>query len=123
VDGQDFGVAAIARRQRLTPRYVHKLFEGEGLTFSAFVLCRRLSRAHRLLSDPRLGDRTIGSVAFDVGFGDVSYFNRTFRRRYDATPSEISLAADRDTSWHGSLSPPGCPIGRWSSATVGWRGP
>jgi AraC-like DNA-binding protein len=24
-----------------------------------------------------------------VGFGDLSYFNRAFRRRYDATPSEI----------------------------------
>jgi AraC-like DNA-binding protein len=91
----DLTVAAVARRQRLTPRYVHKLFEGEGLTFSAFVLCRRLSRAHRLLSDPRLGDRTIGSVAFDVGFGDLSYFNRIFRRRYDATPSEIRQSVGR----------------------------
>jgi mutator family transposase len=33
----DLTVAAVARRQRVTPRYVHKLFEGEGLTFSAFV--------------------------------------------------------------------------------------
>jgi hypothetical protein len=30
----------------------------------------------RTLSDPRFVDRTIGSVAFDVGFGDLSYFNR-----------------------------------------------
>ena len=78
----------------MTPRYVHKLFEGEGLTFSAFVLGRRLSCAHRMLSDPRLGDRTIGSVAFDVGFGDLSYFNRAFRRRYDATPSEVRQSAE-----------------------------
>ena len=98
-------VGAIARRQRVTRRYVHKLFEGEGLTFSAFVLGRRLSRAHRMLSDPRLAERSITSLAFDVGFGDLSYFNRAFRQRYDATPSEIrrsaqlstSLRADRDT--------------------------
>ena len=27
--------------------------------------------------------------AFEVGFADLSYFNRTFRRRYNATPSDI----------------------------------
>jgi AraC-like DNA-binding protein len=91
----DLTVAAVARRQRVTPRYVHKLFESEGLTFSAFILGRRLSRAHRMLSDPRFGDRNISSVAFDVGFGDLSYFNRAFRRRYGATPSEIRQTAER----------------------------
>ena len=65
----------------------------QGLTFSSFVLGRRLSRAHRLLSDPHLADRSISSVAFDVGFGDLSYFNRTFRQRYAATPTEIRQSA------------------------------
>jgi AraC-like DNA-binding protein len=94
----DLTAANVARRQRLTPRYVHKLFESEGLTFSAFVLERRLSRAHRILSEPRLSDRTISSIAFDVGFGDLSYFNRVFRRQYGATPSEI-----RQTTKRGEL--------------------
>jgi AraC-like DNA-binding protein len=94
----DLTAAAVARRQRVTPRYVHKLFESEGLSFSAFVLEQRLSRAHRILSEPRLSDRTISSVAFDVGFGDLSYFNRVFRRRYDATPSEIRQRAERGAS-------------------------
>jgi AraC-like DNA-binding protein len=89
----DLSVAAIASRHCVTPRYVHKLFEGEGLTFSTFVLGRRLSRAHRILSDPQLADRNISSVAFDVGFGDLSYFNREFRRRYAATPTEIRQSA------------------------------
>ena len=92
----DLTVAAVAQRQRVTPRYLHKLFEGEELTFSTFVLGQRLSRAHRMLCDPRFGDRTISSVAFDVGFGDLSYFNRTFRRRYDATPSDIRHSTGRN---------------------------
>ncbi|HLZ03876.1 MAG TPA: AraC family transcriptional regulator [Bradyrhizobium sp.] len=91
-------VAAIAQRQRVTPRYVHKLFEGEGLAFSAFVLRRRLAYAYRMLSDPRLGHRSISSVAFEVGFGDLSYFNRAFRRCYGATPSEIRQSAERSGS-------------------------
>lgn len=96
----DLTVAAVARRQRVTPRYVHKLFTGEGLTFSAFVLDRRLSRAHRMLRDPRFSGRNISAVAFEVGFGDLSYFNRAFRRRYEATPSEIRKTAKRSDLSH-----------------------
>jgi AraC-like DNA-binding protein len=91
--GGDLSVAEVAQRQRMTPRYVHKLFENEGFTFSSFVRDQRLACAHRMLSDPRLADRTIGSIAFDVGFGDLSYFNRTFRQLYGATPGEIRQSA------------------------------
>jgi AraC-like DNA-binding protein len=89
----DLSVAEVATRHHVTPRYVHKLFENEGLTFSSFVLGQRLARAHRMLSDLRLAGRNISSVAFDVGFGDLSYFNRTFRQRYAATPTEIRQSA------------------------------
>jgi AraC-like DNA-binding protein len=48
-----------------------------------------------MLSDPRHAVRTISSIAYDVGFGDVSYFNRVFRKLYGATPSDIREAALR----------------------------
>jgi AraC-like DNA-binding protein len=89
----DLSAAEVAQRQRVSPRYVHKLFENEGFTFSSFVRDQRVARAHRLLSDPRLADRTIGAIAFDVGFSDLSYFNRTFRRRYGMTPREVRNSA------------------------------
>jgi AraC-like DNA-binding protein len=89
----DLTPAAVARRQRITPRYVHKLLESEGLTFSSFVLEQRLARVYRTLSDPRRRDRTISAIAFDIGFNDLSYFNRAFRRRYGATPSDIRRSA------------------------------
>jgi AraC-like DNA-binding protein len=89
----DMSVAEVAQRQRMTPRYLHKLFENESFTFSSFVRDHRLACAHRMLGDPRFADRTIASIAFDVGFGDLSYFNRTFRRRYGATPGEIRQSA------------------------------
>src|SRR5262249_9547799 len=95
----DLTPAAVASHQRVTTRYVHKLFEREGLTFSEFVPGQRLSRVYRMLSDPRCADRTISSLAFDGGFGDLSYFNRAFRRRYDATPTEI-----RQLATHGHPS-------------------
>jgi AraC-like DNA-binding protein len=89
-------VAAVAARHRVTPRYVHKLFESDGATFTQFLTERRLDRAHRMLRDERLLTRTITSIAYDVGFNDLSHFNRAFRRRYHATPSEIRAASGPD---------------------------
>jgi AraC-like DNA-binding protein len=89
----DLSVASVAARQGLIPRYVQRLFEGEGTTFTAYLLEQRLARAHRELSDPRHGDRKVSTIAFDAGFGDLSYFNRTFRRHYGVAPSELRETA------------------------------
>jgi AraC-like DNA-binding protein len=88
--------AAIATRHSVTPRYVHKLFESEGMTLSRFVLGQRLARVHRMLSDPRYGHQTIGAIAYHVGFSDLSTFNRAFRRQFGATPSDARAAARRE---------------------------
>jgi AraC-like DNA-binding protein len=88
----DLSPTAVARRQRISDSYIRKLFEGEGSSFSEFVLARRLVRAHRLLSDRRWADQSIASIAFESGFGDLSYFNRTFKRCYGERPSEIRRA-------------------------------
>jgi AraC-like DNA-binding protein len=88
-----------ATRHGVTPRYVSMLFEGNGTTFSEFVLVQRLNRAHRLLIDRRFSERTVSFVAFEAGFGDISYFNRAFRRRYGATPSDVRAEAqDKEQS-------------------------
>jgi AraC-like DNA-binding protein len=83
----------LAMRHRVTPRYIRKLFEGEGTSLSRFVLNQRLALVHRLLNDARYDHRTIGSLAFDAGFEDLSTFNREFRRYYSATPSDVRAAA------------------------------
>jgi AraC-like DNA-binding protein len=88
----DLTVTAIALRQHVTPRYIHMLFETEGTTFSNFVLGQRLRRAHRMLTDPLFAHLNITEIAFAVGFANLSYFNRTFRRRFGATPSELRHA-------------------------------
>ena len=82
-------------RHRVTTRYVQLLFEHEGTTFSEYVLNKRLARAHRMLSDPRYVGWTVSAIALEAGFGDVSYFNRCFRRRYGATPTQLR-GAPRD---------------------------
>ena len=91
--GCALSVGGLAARQRVTPRYIQMLFEGEGTTFTQFVLGERLARAHRMLVNPNLPDRGIAAVAFDAGFGDLSYFIRSFRRAYGARPSEVRYRA------------------------------
>jgi AraC-like DNA-binding protein len=91
--GGDVSPGAVARRQRISDSYIRKLFESEGTSFSKFILERRLARAHRMLTNPGWASRSISSIAFDAGFGDLSYFNRTFRHCYGSTPSEVREAA------------------------------
>jgi AraC-like DNA-binding protein len=96
LDQSDLSVATIAARHRLKPRWVQRLFESEGTTFTEYVLAQRLARAHRLLTDPRYANHKVSAIALDIGFGDLSYFNRAFRRRYGTTPSELRAAARTD---------------------------
>jgi AraC-like DNA-binding protein len=79
----------LATTHGVTARYFQKLFEAEGRTFSDYLLERRLERAFHMLRDGNRGDRAVSTIAFEVGFGDLSYFNRTFKKRFGATPREI----------------------------------
>lgn len=77
---------SVARRLGLSERSISLLFERSGLSFAAFVTEERLKRAAAMLVDPACLDK-IGDIALATGFGDLSTFNRSFRRRYGRTPS------------------------------------
>jgi AraC-like DNA-binding protein len=86
-------VTAVAARHAVTPRYVQRLFAESGVGFTEYVVAQRLARAHRLVSDPQLADRTLTALARAAGFGDLSYFNRAFRRRFGVAPAEMRAQA------------------------------
>ncbi|MHC2332433.1 helix-turn-helix domain-containing protein [Bradyrhizobium sp. USDA 4454] len=96
LDDSTLNATMVATRNRVTVRYLHKLFDNEDATYSEFVLGLRLARAYHHLRSPLHSRRAISTIAFDVGFNDLSYFNRAFRRRYNATPSEIRERATTD---------------------------
>jgi len=79
----------LAARQGISPRYVQMLFEEAGTTFSDFALERRLDAARRMLSGPRYATWSVTDIALEAGFGDLSHFNRSFKRRYLMTPSDM----------------------------------
>ena len=53
------------------------------------MLEQRLLLAHRILCEPMNAWRKISDVATAAGFSDISYFNRAFKARFDATPTDV----------------------------------
>jgi AraC family transcriptional regulator len=64
-----------------------------GVTPHQYLVRSRLRRAARLLAED---DRPITDVAFDVGFGDLSNFVRTFHRAAGVSPRGFRRAASGD---------------------------
>jgi AraC-like DNA-binding protein len=84
----------VALRLGLSARYVHHLLQETGTAFSERVLELRLQKARAVLADPRHDRLKIGEIAEACGFNDVSYFNRCFRRRFGASPTQFRGASD-----------------------------
>jgi AraC-like DNA-binding protein len=60
-----------------------------GITPHRYLVAARVRRAAMLLLDTR---RPVTDIAFDVGFGDLSNFIRTFRRELGASPRRFRHA-------------------------------
>jgi AraC-like DNA-binding protein len=89
---EDLSAEDIAEAMGVSTRYVRRLFEHEGDSFSNYLATQRLLRAHTLLTSPAASHMSIATIAFEVGFGDLSYFNRRFRQLFGATPSDERAA-------------------------------
>ncbi len=56
-----------------------------GRSFSEFLLCLRVETACRELQET---EKTVTEIAYGCGFGQISFFNRSFRKLIGCTPSE-----------------------------------
>jgi AraC family transcriptional regulator, positive regulator of tynA and feaB len=79
----------IAEGVSLSPRYVHRLFDDEPVTLMKWVWGERLDRAHAELESPALRSRSIGEIAYGLGFRNVAHFSRAFRERFGRSPREL----------------------------------
>lgn len=91
----DLSARTVAAHLGVTPRYVHMLFESEGVPFMKVVIDQRLARSYDMLLDSQMAGCSISEIAFAVGFSDLSHFNRAFRRHFDNTPSDTRRANGR----------------------------
>lgn len=80
---------AVARRLGVSRRYLQRLLEEAGTSFTGRVTELRLQRAYALLTAPDGRRRRISDIALESGFSDVSHFNSRFRARFGDTPSGV----------------------------------
>lgn len=79
----------LSRRHSVSVPYVRALFYDDGTSFTDYLTSARLDHVRGLLTDPGRTDRNIARLALAAGFGDISWFNQLFRRRFGMTPSDM----------------------------------
>lgn len=79
-------IADIAEAAGLSQSHFMKYFKNTmGTSFIEYLNEYRLTMASRLLVS---SDSSILDIASEVGFENLSYFNRTFKKRFEMTPRE-----------------------------------
>ncbi len=89
-----FSSSALAEGMDISARYLQRVFAEAGTTPARFLLARRLDAAAERL---RCGGRysSITDIALECGFNDLSYFSRTFRRRFGVSARHYRLGQGR----------------------------
>lgn len=65
------------------------------MTFTSYLNKLRLTEAARLLAEQ--GGAAVAEIAYSVGYGNVSYFNKLFKEEYGCTPKTFrSLASQQE---------------------------
>ena len=101
-------LGAVAEVCRMSPGQFSRAFRKEhGVSFSQYVIRHRLDRACELLTRV---DALVKEAAFSVGFSDLSYFTRLFRRRLAMTPSEFKARQSSLGSPGGALADEKLPV-------------
>ncbi len=93
LDDPGLSVGSVAARFGISKRYLHKLLEPTGDSFSRHVLRRRLERVASELAAPERARTPIAEIAYRNGFSDLSWFNRGFKAQFGATPRDYRRAA------------------------------
>lgn len=76
-------------------QYLGRLFKREtGMRFSDYINTERIKRAALYLRDAR----SVIQVAYQVGFHNVTYFNRCFKRYFGKTPTEYQRERNTNKS-------------------------
>lgn len=83
---QTLGLPEHRLRRLINDRLGHR-------NFPAFINQQRINAACRILADPAAANRTIASIAFDLGFGSLGPFNRAFRDATGLTPRDYRRRA------------------------------
>lgn len=86
LDDPDFNITTFTKEVGISRTLLHlKIKKLVNLSTSEFVRTIRLQKAAQLLKE---SDISVSVVAYKVGFSDPNYFSRSFKEKYNKTPSE-----------------------------------
>ena len=88
---QQFSTRVVAEKLGLSVRYVQDLLQGSGLSITDRIMQLRLDKARRMLTEDRQCVLKISEVAGSCGFNELSYFHRSFRRRFGVSPAKFRI--------------------------------
>lgn len=102
---EPIGLKCAARESGVSPYHFLRLFTRvTGVTPHQYLVRARLARAAQLLARDA---RPIGTIAYEVGFGDLSNFVRSFRRAAGVSPREFRRTARQERNFlQVRLAPP-----------------
>ena len=83
----DLSTEDIAQHMGCSRRYLHRAFEGEGMTLARFIWDRRLERSKQVLMSA--SESSISEIAFACGFNSSAHFSRAFKQRYEIAPRAL----------------------------------
>lgn len=118
----------VAGQERLSVRYLQKLFRSSGTTFSEYVKRRRIDHVCIDLANPKLSRCSITDICFRWGFTDAANFSRAFSQAVGMSPKAYRAAPPRELEsrlrrgcpeLHGGL--PGAGTGPQSNIDHRWR--
>jgi AraC-like DNA-binding protein len=84
-----FSPHAVAGKTKLSERYLQDLLQETGASFTERVIELRLQKARAMLADSAHDRLKISEIAYACGFNEVSHFNRSFRTRFGASPTQF----------------------------------
>jgi AraC-like DNA-binding protein len=83
----ELSIDQIAGALHCTKRYLHKVFESEGVSLSDYIWQSRLDRCRNELLDAKHNARSVTDIAFSWGFSSSAHFSTAFKQRFGVPPS------------------------------------
>jgi AraC-like DNA-binding protein len=78
----------VAERERVSSRYLQKLFTEAGNSFSHYLRTRRLDRCRADLISPLHAELSISEICFRWGFNSSAHFSRVFHQEFGVSPRD-----------------------------------
>ncbi|MGV8832302.1 MAG: acetamidase/formamidase family protein [Devosia sp.] len=100
----------IAKAEGISERYLQKLFEQNGESFSQHLRERRLQRAHAALMSSSEARTPVAELAFNAGFGDAANFSRLFKEKFGLPPGAFRARQAEKGFEVGSVEQRGWPL-------------